>query len=291
MVGGHAGGLKWYSKKNYTVGTGDPLIPGYSFLDKNSTDDQSDVKKEQVIVELDVSDMSITINAYMFKYDTTTDTITTPKYLYDTLTITKSPEATIAAENVTAAKNSSVNVPITLQNADKVGRLKATVNYDKDLLVIDDVTLTGFDIQACNTDEEGIIVFEAIKQSGLKASDKTVIANLNFTIKGDITEVTQTSITFADIEANSSEIVAGENPAPLFIVYENGTVTILDSYLGDLSGNDSVDGEDALMLLQYLSALRQFTNLQLNLSNFNSDEEVDTADVLGILNYSVSTKR
>ncbi|MGL5692719.1 MAG: metallophosphoesterase, partial [Peptostreptococcaceae bacterium] len=33
MVGGHAGGLKWYSKKNYTVGSGDPLAPGYSFLD------------------------------------------------------------------------------------------------------------------------------------------------------------------------------------------------------------------------------------------------------------------
>ena len=56
MVGGHAGGLKWYSKKNYTVGTGDILAPGYSFLDINSTDTGSDIKKEQVIVEMEVSE-------------------------------------------------------------------------------------------------------------------------------------------------------------------------------------------------------------------------------------------
>ncbi|MGG7058666.1 metallophosphoesterase [Clostridium tertium] len=89
MVGGHAGGLKWYSKKNYTVGDGDLLAPGYSFLDVNSTDTGSDVKKEQVIVEMEVSEKKFTLNTYMFKYDTDTDTITTNKYLYDTLTVVR----------------------------------------------------------------------------------------------------------------------------------------------------------------------------------------------------------
>ena len=41
MVGGHAGGLKWYSKKNYTVEEGDPLLPNYEFLDVNSLDGEN----------------------------------------------------------------------------------------------------------------------------------------------------------------------------------------------------------------------------------------------------------
>lgn len=103
MVGGHAGGLKWYSKKNYTVGNGDLLAPGYSFLDVNSTDTNSDVKKEQVIVEVEVSEDEFTLNTYMFKYDTNTDTITTDKYLYDSLTVVKDSEEspyTVSMSNV-----------------------------------------------------------------------------------------------------------------------------------------------------------------------------------------------
>lgn len=48
MVGGHAGGLKWYAQKEYTVENGDPLLLGYVFLDVNSTNDKSNEKKEQV---------------------------------------------------------------------------------------------------------------------------------------------------------------------------------------------------------------------------------------------------
>ena len=89
IVGGHAGGLKWYSKKNYTVGSGDPLAPGYSFLDVNSTDTGSDIKKEQVMVEFEVSKDNLNVNTYMMKYDTETDSITTDKYLYDSFSVTR----------------------------------------------------------------------------------------------------------------------------------------------------------------------------------------------------------
>lgn len=87
MVGGHAGGLKWYSKKNYTVGEGDPLALNYSFLDVNSTDTGSDVKKEQVITMLEVSEEQIDVVTYNFKYDTDTDTIATEKYVYDSFSV------------------------------------------------------------------------------------------------------------------------------------------------------------------------------------------------------------
>lgn len=87
MVGGHAGGLKWYSKKNYTVSEGDPLAWNYSFLDVNSTDTGSDIKKEQVIVMLEVTNEQIQVVTYNFKYDTTTDKITTDEYVYDSFSV------------------------------------------------------------------------------------------------------------------------------------------------------------------------------------------------------------
>lgn len=89
MVGGHAGGLKWYSKKDYTVSEGDPLLPNYEFLDVNSADGDngSDKTQQQVYTIFEVNDSEITSTTYMFKYDTDTDTITTQPYVYDTVTI------------------------------------------------------------------------------------------------------------------------------------------------------------------------------------------------------------
>jgi predicted phosphodiesterase len=112
MIGGHAGGLKWYSLKDYTVGEGDPLIANYAFLDVdsaktgngisgnpgNSITYGSDVAQEQVIVEFEVAQNQVVISCWMFKYDqasgagtgaTGTDAIITPKYLYDRVTITR----------------------------------------------------------------------------------------------------------------------------------------------------------------------------------------------------------
>ena len=89
MVAGHAGGLKWYSKEDYKVAAGDPLAPGYAFLGRNSTDDGSDEKQEQWIVAFEVSSDRIAITARASKYDVNTDTLITPSYIYDTLTITR----------------------------------------------------------------------------------------------------------------------------------------------------------------------------------------------------------
>ena len=119
MVGGHAGGLKWYSQKDYTVQEGDPLTPNYSFLDKNSTNDQSNVKKEQVYTVFEVSNSEITTKTYMLKYDTDKDEITTDKYLYDTVTIKRE----VKAENLPAENED--NKPADNEQAPEEGVLGA----------------------------------------------------------------------------------------------------------------------------------------------------------------------
>ncbi|SHH74102.1 LPXTG-motif cell wall anchor domain-containing protein [Clostridium collagenovorans DSM 3089] len=109
MVGGHAGGLKWYSKKNYTVGEGDLLAPGYSFLDVNSTDTGSDVKREQVIVEMEISNKELKLNTHMFKYDPETDKITTDKYLYDSMVAVREVKEEGPAEEDKKASEKVIN--------------------------------------------------------------------------------------------------------------------------------------------------------------------------------------
>ncbi|MGL5315748.1 MAG: metallophosphoesterase [Peptostreptococcaceae bacterium] len=204
MVGGHAGGLKWYSKKNYTVGTGDPLSPGYSFLDVNSTDTGSDVKKEQVIVEMEVEEDELTLNTYMFKYDPATDEITTDKYLYDSLTVTRNEtnsEYSVGlgnVNNVEGKKGTEFKMPVTLNAfpTDKEIRSSEVVINVPEGLEVKDVELNKKMIKADNFDWN---VNDGKLRIALSNSDDTVI----FTNSGS-SEKNALNVTFALTEDKDS---------------------------------------------------------------------------------------
>jgi hypothetical protein len=140
MVGGHAGGLKWYAMKNYTVGAGDPIAPGYSFLDVDSANPAhnadgkgSDVKREQVIVEMEVSTTSVEVNTWMFKYDTDSDTITTPLYLYDTMTMVRAAptSASITGPEVSVVDtDEEIVYTVAYHNITNANAFDTTIEYD-----------------------------------------------------------------------------------------------------------------------------------------------------------------
>lgn len=88
------------------VTAGDPLTPNYSFLDKNSTDDGSDIKQEQTYTVFEVTNSEITAKTYNFKYDTDTDEITKDKYLYDSITLTR----TVNTEDVSNIDDNNTKV-------------------------------------------------------------------------------------------------------------------------------------------------------------------------------------
>ncbi|MDR1135263.1 MAG: metallophosphoesterase [Clostridiales Family XIII bacterium] len=147
MIGGHAGGLKWYSLKNYTISPGDPLIPGYAFLDVDSANPAhndngiaSDVKREQVIVELNVSVDKVLINCYMFKYDEATDTITTEKYLYDSLTVLKAQTTGAAAasisgpSSVNAKSGAEIKYVVSYSGIENANAFDTEIKYDSNAL-------------------------------------------------------------------------------------------------------------------------------------------------------------
>lgn len=135
IVGGHAGGLKWYSKKAYTVSAGDPLAPNYSFLDKNSTDDGSDVKKEQTYTVFEISNDTIVSKTYMLKYDTTTDSIVTGKYLYDSFKLQR--EIKASNSNNTTSQNTATQ---NKSGANQVNALNAQSTKTGDASIIVAIT-------------------------------------------------------------------------------------------------------------------------------------------------------
>ena len=223
MVGGHAGGLKWYSKKNYTVGTGDPLAPGYSFLDVNSTDTGSDVKKEQVIVEFEVSENDLSVNTYMMKYDTETDSITTDKYLYDSFSVTKSVaevendyQASLGdVSNIEGKKGTEFKVPMYLNNLPSDTEIRSSeivFNIPNDLDV-KDVKLNNKVIKADNWDwnfKDGKlrIALANLDDSPIftnNASSNKNIVNLTLTLKEDKNEGDKTKISMSQFTFRGNE--------------------------------------------------------------------------------------
>ena len=143
MIGGHAGGLKWYERINYNVTPGDPLLSGYSFLDVDSAGIQpngalgSEIKQEQVIVALEVSNDEITVNTTMFKYDVNSDSITTPEYVFDSFTVKRDVSEETGGNSLTVTTDANlvnkgdyfrVNTSLTSAAASNA----ATVEYSYD---------------------------------------------------------------------------------------------------------------------------------------------------------------
>lgn len=92
FVGGHAGGLKWYSAKNYTVGEDDPLLPNYEFLDLDSAllgDNATDKTHETMYTIIEASEGELKTTTYAFKYDQDTDEITKAPYVFDSVVVKK----------------------------------------------------------------------------------------------------------------------------------------------------------------------------------------------------------
>ncbi len=281
MVGGHAGGLKWYSKINYTVGEGDPLTTNYSFLDVNSTDTGSDVNKEQVIVELEVSPTEITVNCWMFKYDTDIDEITTEKYLYDTFTIKRSAVSGIdGPEEVVADDVETVDYTVSYDRLVNANAFKAEVEYDEDVLEFVGVESELNGVLVNSSDAKDGVATAIIGIDSAITSESTVDA-LKFVFKikddakaGDTTIKLINSQTVTSIDENNSIDVTAiiENDTVITNIYtyksgadlnEDGVITLADLSIalnyyqtagpkGDVNLDKVVDVEDFLIIIGFI---------------------------------------
>lgn len=213
MVGGHAGGLKWYSRKNYTVSEGDPLSMNYEFLDVNSTDTGSDVKKEQVITMFEVSEDSIDSVTYMFKYDTALDQITTEKYVYDQFTLARDTSDQVTSylqgtELVVQEKENTLEYTVQFDNINEANAFDIALSYDENVMELveakssfENTIFTDF------ADENGEVAMLIGLQEPVSSKVRCNIAKFTFELKeGTDAEDVVVKLTKADtVQVSESE--------------------------------------------------------------------------------------
>lgn len=269
MVGGHAGGLKWYSKKNYTVSEGDPLTLNYEFLDVNSTDTGSDVKKEQVITMLEVSEESISVVTTCFKYDTDTDTITTEEYVYDSFTVERD-LADCATSYVDGAElyveetgDGTLEYTVSFDNIVNTNAFETALSYD-------DSQLELVNVESCLentifTDVEGTDVMVGV-QTPFSSDKKTDVVKYTFKLKDGVTaDEVSVKLTKADtVKVTEGDVVESDDVKSTII--KDTATTIIYSYekASDINEDGKITLADLALALYYYQTAETTCDINLD---------------------------
>lgn len=287
MVGGHAGGLKWYSKKNYTVSEGDPLALNYSFLDVNSTDTGSDVKKEQVITMLEVSNEEISVVTYCFKYDTDLDQITTEKYVYDSFTVKRdladcATSYVNGTELIVKEQEDTVEYTVSFNNILNTNAFETALSYDESQLEL--VSVESCLENTIFTDiatENGVSDVMVGVTAPFSADTATDVVKYTFRLKEgvDVDQVT-VKLTKADTVQvlTDGETVDSEDVTSTILKGE--ATTIIHSYqkASDINEDGKVTLADLSIALMYYQTSEASCDINL-------DGVVNTLDYIIIASY------
>ena len=287
MVGGHAGGLKWYSRKNYTVSEGDPLALNYSFLDVNSTDTGSDVKKEQVLTMLEVSEDQINVVTYNFKYDTTTDSITTEKYVYDSFSVKREVSEDVSSyiegtELAVVENGDSLEYTVLFDNIVNANAFDVEVSYEADKMELESsYCCLENAIYADTKDENGKASILAGVQNPITNDEKTAVAKFTFKLKEgvDADEVNVKLVKADTVEITETEDNTDSKDVVSTIV-KSDVNTEIHSYekACDINKDGKVTLADlAIALLKYQTTDKK--------SDVNRDGIVNVLDYVMIQSY------
>ncbi len=283
MVGGHAGALKWYSPKNYTVGEGDLLALNYSFLDYNSaTMNQSDVKKEQMITMLEVTNEKISVVNYAFKYDTATDTITTEMYVQDSFSVERELEDNATSyvdgeEMIIVEEDDTVEFTVSFGNTIDANAFNTALSYDAVLL-----ELVGIESNLDNVlfesvdDKDGVADYIIGLSTPIDTAEKTAVVKYTFKLKEgvDADEVT-VALTKADT------VYVSDNKDIASTILKGEAITVLYSY--EKASDINRDGNVTLADLSL--ALANYQSTEAPECDINLDGVVDNGDFAMITDY------
>ena len=290
MVGGHAGGLKWYAKKNYTIGEGDPLTLNYAFLDVNSNDIGvgSSVAKEQIITMFEVSNEQIDVVTYAFKYDTTAHAITTDTYVLDSFSVKRN-----LAQNATSYVDGTELVVKELGE----DTVEYTVSYDNILntnafqttLAYDESQMELLSAESCmeNTiftdvsTENGVSNVMVGLGAPVSSDEKTAVVKYTFRLKeGMNAETVSVKLTKADtVQVLTDEEHVGAEDIVSTILKEQA-VTVVHSY--ERASDVNTDGDITLADLSI--ALVHYQSAEAS-CDINLDGVVNTLDYIIIVSY------
>lgn len=273
MVGGHAGGLKWYSKKNYTVTENDPLALNYSFLDVNSTDTGSDVKKEQVITMLEVSNETISVKTTFFKYNTDEDAITTDEYVYDTFTVKRdlaecATAYTDGTELFVKEIDDTLEYTVSFDNITNANAFETALEYDESVMEL-------VKVESCLEDtlyvdektENGVSDYIIGTKTAISSDEKMDVVKYTFKLKegaqANNVSVTLTKADTVNLENTDNGASADDIKASIIKDIVN---TVIYSYedASDINNDGKVTLADLSVALTYYQLTERSCDINLD---------------------------
>lgn len=289
MVGGHAGGLKWYAKKNYTVTEGDPLTLDYAFLDVNSNDigAGSSVLKEQIITMFTVSSEQVDAVTYAFKYDPAADAITTEPYVLDSFSVKRDLADCAAAyadgtELLVKEVGDMIEYTVSFDNIANANAFETALTYDESVMELVSVeSLLGNTVYTDAKTENGVSDFILGVQNPMEMTEKTDVVKYVFRLKEG---VKAESLTVELTKADTVDVLTGDTgttseDVKAFIV--NGQVnTVIYSYeaASDINNDGTVTLADLSVAVAYYQTAE--SNCDINL-----DGVVNTLDYVIITSF------
>lgn len=289
MVGGHAGGLKWYAKKNYTVTEGDPLTLDYAFLDVNSNDigAGSSVLKEQIITMFTVSGEQVDAVTYAFKYDPAADAITTEPYVLDSFSVKRDLADCAAAyadgtELLVKEVGDMIEYTVSFDNIANANAFETALTYDESVMELVSVeSLLGNTVYTDAKTENGVSDFILGVQNPMEMTEKTDVVKYVFRLKEG---VKAESVTVELTKADTVDVLTGDTgttseDVKAFIV--NGQVnTVIYSYeaASDINNDGTVTLADLSVAVAYYQTAE--SNCDINL-----DGVVNTLDYVIITSF------
>lgn len=291
MVGGHAGGLKWYAKKNYTVTEGDPLTLDYAFLDVNSNDigAGSSVLKEQIITMFTISSEQVDAVTYAFKYDPAADAITTEPYVLDSFSVKRDLADCAAAyadgtELLVKEVGDMIEYTVSFDNIANANAFETALTYDESVMELVSVeSLLGNTVYTDAKTENGVSDFILGVQNPMEMTEKTDVVKYVFRLKEG---VKAESVTVELTKADTVDVLTGDTgttseDVKAFIV--NGQVnTVIYSYeaASDINNDGTVTLADLSVAVAYYQTAE--SNCDINL-----DGVVNTLDYVIITSFMV----
>lgn len=289
MVGGHAGGLKWYAKKNYTVTEGDPLTLNYAFLDVNSNDigAGSSVLKEQIITMFTVSSEQVDAVTYAFKYDPAADAITTEPYVLDSFSVKRDLADCAAAyadgtELLVKEVGDMIEYTVSFDNIANANAFETALTYDESVMELVSVeSLLGNTVYTDAKTENGVSDFILGVQNPMEMTEKTDVVKYVFRLKEGVkAESVTVELTKADtVDVLTGDIGTTSEDVKAFIV--NGQVnTVIYSYeaASDINNDGTVTLADLSVAVAYYQTAE--SNCDINL-----DGVVNTLDYVIITSF------
>lgn len=291
MVGGHAGGLKWYAKKNYTVTEGDPLTLDYAFLDVNSNDigAGSSVLKEQIITMFTISSEQVDAVTYAFKYDPAADAITTEPYVLDSFSVKRDLADCAAAyadgtELLVKEVGDMIEYTVSFDNIANANAFETALTYDESVMELVSVeSLLGNTVYTDAKTENGVSDFILGVQNPMEMTEKTDVVKYVFRLKEGVkAESVTVELTKADtVDVLTGDIGTTSEDVKAFIV--NGQVnTVIYSYeaASDINNDGTVTLADLSVAVAYYQTAE--SNCDINL-----DGVVNTLDYVIITSFMV----